>query len=168
MRRASLPLEEQARVVGEGEGLQLLHPHVQDALDPLQLADTVVRLLRDTGGIYVSHMRDEANFVLDSIDETVRIGEGSGSTNVLTSSGVDEAFTTGAQLGEGRGRAVLDDHHARRGRGAVVRRAILDKDVVVPEGAHIGLEPDLDRARYHVSEGGIVVKATGKNVDGSN
>jgi len=43
------------------------------------------------------------------------------------------------------------------GRGAVVRRAILDKNVVVPEGAHIGLEPDLDRARYHVSEGGIAV-----------
>jgi glucose-1-phosphate adenylyltransferase len=43
------------------------------------------------------------------------------------------------------------------GRGAVVRKAILDKDVVVPEGAHIGLEPDLDRARYHLSEGGVVV-----------
>jgi glucose-1-phosphate adenylyltransferase len=43
------------------------------------------------------------------------------------------------------------------GRGAVVRKAILDKGVVVPEGAHIGLEPDLDRARYHVSEGGVVV-----------
>ena len=43
------------------------------------------------------------------------------------------------------------------GRGAVVRRAILDKNVVVPEGAHTGLEPDLDRARYHVSEGGIAV-----------
>jgi glucose-1-phosphate adenylyltransferase len=43
------------------------------------------------------------------------------------------------------------------GRGAVVRKAILDKDVVVPEGAHIGLEPELDRSRYHVSDGGIVV-----------
>jgi len=43
------------------------------------------------------------------------------------------------------------------GRGAVVRKAILDKDVVVPEGAHIGLEPDLDRQRYHVSEGGVAV-----------
>ncbi|GAB2478507.1 glucose-1-phosphate adenylyltransferase [Jatrophihabitans fulvus] len=43
------------------------------------------------------------------------------------------------------------------GRGAVVRKAILDKDVVVPEGAHIGLEPDIDRQRYHVSEGGVVV-----------
>jgi electron-transferring-flavoprotein dehydrogenase len=34
-------------------------------------------------------------------DGYARIGEGSGSTNVLTSSGVDEAFTTGVQLGEG-------------------------------------------------------------------
>jgi glucose-1-phosphate adenylyltransferase len=45
----------------------------------------------------------------------------------------------------------------RIGRGAVVRRAILDKDVVVPEGAHIGVDTDLDRSRYHVSGGGIVV-----------
>jgi electron-transferring-flavoprotein dehydrogenase len=34
-------------------------------------------------------------------DGFARIGEGSGSTNVLTASGVDEAFTTGVQLGEG-------------------------------------------------------------------
>jgi electron-transferring-flavoprotein dehydrogenase len=34
-------------------------------------------------------------------DGFARIGEGSGSTNVLASSGVDEAFTTGVQLAEG-------------------------------------------------------------------
>ena len=34
-------------------------------------------------------------------DGWARIGEGSGSTNVLTGSGVDEAWTTGTQLGEG-------------------------------------------------------------------
>jgi electron-transferring-flavoprotein dehydrogenase len=34
-------------------------------------------------------------------DGFARIGEGSGTTNVLTSSGVDEAFTTGVQLAEG-------------------------------------------------------------------
>jgi electron-transferring-flavoprotein dehydrogenase len=33
-------------------------------------------------------------------DGYARIGEGSGSTNVLTNSGVDEAWTTGSQLGE--------------------------------------------------------------------
>jgi glucose-1-phosphate adenylyltransferase len=43
------------------------------------------------------------------------------------------------------------------GRGAVVRKAILDKDVVVPEGAHIGVDPELDASRYHVSPGGVVV-----------
>ncbi len=37
-------------------------------------------------------------------DGWARIGEGSGSTNMLTGSGVDEAWTTGAQLGE----AVLE------------------------------------------------------------
>ncbi len=37
-------------------------------------------------------------------DGYARIGEGSGSTNTLTGSGVDEAWTTGTQLGE----AVLD------------------------------------------------------------
>ena len=35
-----------------------------------------------------------------SFDGFARIGEGSGSTNVLTGSGVDEAWTTGSQLAE--------------------------------------------------------------------
>jgi electron-transferring-flavoprotein dehydrogenase len=35
------------------------------------------------------------------LDGCARIGEGSGSTNVLTGSGVDEAWTTGSQLAEG-------------------------------------------------------------------
>lgn len=35
----------------------------------------VAEALRDAGGIYVSHMRDEAALVLDSINETVRIGQ---------------------------------------------------------------------------------------------
>src|SRR5208337_1204963 len=37
-------------------------------------------------------------------DGFARIGEGSGATNMLTGSGVDEAWTTGVQLGE----AVLE------------------------------------------------------------
>lgn len=43
-------------------------------------------------------------------DGFARIGECSGSTNVLTASGVDEAFTTGVQLGEG----VVELLEARR------------------------------------------------------
>ncbi|TAM82139.1 MAG: glucose-1-phosphate adenylyltransferase [Jatrophihabitans sp.] len=45
----------------------------------------------------------------------------------------------------------------RIGRGAVVRRAILDKGVDVPDGAHIGVDAEADRARYHVTESGITV-----------
>jgi glucose-1-phosphate adenylyltransferase len=46
--------------------------------------------------------------------------------------------------------------------GAVVRRAILDKNVQVPAGAHIGVDPELDRQRYHVSDGGVVVLGKGE------
>ena len=48
------------------------------------------------------------------------------------------------------------------GRGAVVRRAILDKNVVVPEGAQIGVDLELDRERYHVTDSGIVVLGKGQ------
>jgi len=43
-------------------------------------------------------------------DGYARIGEGSGSTNMLAGSGVDEAWTTGVQLGE----AIIDLLHDRR------------------------------------------------------
>ncbi len=46
--------------------------------------------------------------------------------------------------------------------GAVVRRAILDKNVQVPAGAHIGVDTELDRQRYHVSDGGVVVLGKGE------
>ena len=48
----------------------------------------------------------------------------------------------------------------RVGRNAVVRRAILDKFVVVPDGVQIGVDHEHDRARgFYVSEGGITVVA---------
>lgn len=43
------------------------------------------------------------------------------------------------------------------GRRARVRRAILDKNVVVPEDSAIGYDLEQDRQRYFVSETGIVV-----------
>jgi glucose-1-phosphate adenylyltransferase len=49
----------------------------------------------------------------------------------------------------------------RIGKGAVVRQAILDKNVVVPDGAQIGVDLALDRARYTVSAGGVVVLGKG-------
>ncbi|MFI6226625.1 glucose-1-phosphate adenylyltransferase [Micromonospora echinospora] len=51
------------------------------------------------------------------------------------------------------------------GRHAVVRRAILDKNVYVPEGAEIGVDLEKDRQRYTVSENGIVVIGKGQRVE---
>ena len=43
------------------------------------------------------------------------------------------------------------------GRHARVRRAILDKNVRIPEGAQVGYDLDRDRQFHHVTESGIVV-----------
>jgi glucose-1-phosphate adenylyltransferase len=54
----------------------------------------------------------------------------------------------------------------RIGAGATVRNAILDKQVVVPDGARIGLDPEHDKARgFTVSTNGITVVGKGKKVD---
>jgi glucose-1-phosphate adenylyltransferase len=43
------------------------------------------------------------------------------------------------------------------GRNARVRRAILDKNIQVPEGTDIGYDPEKDRNLHYISENGIVV-----------
>lgn len=49
----------------------------------------------------------------------------------------------------------------RIGRGAVVRRAILDKNVMVSEGEIIGVDPERDRGRFAISNGGVVTVGKG-------
>ena len=46
------------------------------------------------------------------------------------------------------------------GRGAVLSRAIVDKDVRIPDGFRLGADGPPDRERYHVSSAGVV--AVGK------
>ncbi len=43
------------------------------------------------------------------------------------------------------------------GPGAVLRNCVLDKNVVVPEGARIGVDPESDLEHYTISPGGIAV-----------
>jgi glucose-1-phosphate adenylyltransferase len=60
--------------------------------------------------------------------------------------------------------SVLLDH-VEVGRHAVVRRAIVDKNVVIPEGVRIGMDPEEDRARgLTVTESGLVIIGKGQHV----
>jgi glucose-1-phosphate adenylyltransferase len=50
------------------------------------------------------------------------------------------------------------------GDGAVVKRAIVDKNVVIEPGASLGVDLERDRERFVVSPGGIVVVGKGERV----
>ncbi|MDQ0734644.1 glucose-1-phosphate adenylyltransferase [Arthrobacter agilis] len=51
------------------------------------------------------------------------------------------------------------------GRGAVVRRAIIDKNVRIPEGAQIGVDAELDRRRgFSVTDSGLTIVSKGQVV----
>jgi electron-transferring-flavoprotein dehydrogenase len=75
----------------------ILHPYLWRHLKGGRLRSWGAKSLQESG------RRGEPFLVGDGY---ARIGEGSGSTNVLTGSGVDEAWTTGTQLAE----AVLELH----------------------------------------------------------
>jgi len=65
--------------------------------------------------------------------------------------------------------ALVEDsvlmHGVEVGPHAVVRGAIVDKNVKIPEGARIGVDLELDRERFVVSEGGVVVIGKGQKVE---
>jgi glucose-1-phosphate adenylyltransferase len=43
------------------------------------------------------------------------------------------------------------------GRKCIIKRAVIDKGCEIPPGTNIGLNPQEDAARFHVSEGGVVL-----------
>jgi glucose-1-phosphate adenylyltransferase len=49
---------------------------------------------------------------------------------------------------------LLDD--VRIGHGSVIRNAIIDKNVIIPPGTNIGVEPESDEDRFGRSPGGVV------------
>jgi len=68
------------------------HPYLWRYLNGGTLRSWGAKSLAESGRLGQPHL---------VLDGCARIGEGSGSTNVLTGSGVDEAWTTGIILGEG-------------------------------------------------------------------
>ncbi len=51
------------------------------------------------------------------------------------------------------------------GRNAKIKRAIIDKDVTIPQGMEIGYDPEEDKKRFTVSESGLVVVAKGTVIE---
>src|SRR5216684_2310835 len=65
--------------------------------------------------------------------------------------------------------AVIEDSivmdHTTVGKGAHIRRAVVDRFNIVPAGSEIGLDPDADRRRFHVDTSGLVVVPRGGRRD---
>jgi glucose-1-phosphate adenylyltransferase len=55
-------------------------------------------------------------------------------------------------------------HGVDVGQGAIVRNAIVDKNVRIPPGARIGVDLEADRGRFAVSDAGVVVIGKGERV----
>jgi glucose-1-phosphate adenylyltransferase len=51
------------------------------------------------------------------------------------------------------------------GRRAKIKRAIIDKNVVIPQGTEIGYDAEADRKRFPVSESGVVVIPKGMRLE---
>jgi len=112
-----------------------------------------------------------AKFVLDESDSG-RVGRAVGSVvsnGVIVSGGLvrESVLSPGVRVDDWAcvERAVVL-HNARIGRRAVVRDAILDKNVVVTEGAAVGVDKERDTERgFTVSDGGITVVGKGRVVE---
>ncbi|MCO5972372.1 glucose-1-phosphate adenylyltransferase [Actinoallomurus soli] len=86
------------------------------------------------------------------------------SPGVIVAGGVAESsiLSPGVHIEAGasvHGSVLMDC--VRVGRGAVVRNAIIDKNVVIPDGARIGVDEDYDRQHFTVTASGV--RVLGKN-----
>ena len=114
----------------------MMHPYLWRWLEGGTLRSWGAKSIQESGRRGEPHLTG---------DGYARIGEGSGTTNALTGSGVDEAWTSGVLLGE----AVIELAHAgdpftkeNLDRAYVARRRVswLDRELRVAEGARDGFE----------------------------
>jgi glucose-1-phosphate adenylyltransferase len=109
-----------------------------------------------------------AKFVHDSGDRVGRAINSVVSNGVIVSGGLvrHSVLSPGVRINSwSRVERAIVMHNTKIGRHAVVENAILDKNVVVPDGAVVGVDKDHDRARgFVVSAGGITVVGKGQEV----
>jgi glucose-1-phosphate adenylyltransferase len=107
-------------------------------------------------------VRDAKGDLGTTIDSIVSLG-------TLISGGHLERSVIGSWCVVESGATVADSvvfDRVRIGPNAIVRRAILDKDVVISEGATVGVNHDSDRSRgFTVTESGITVVGKGVLVE---
>jgi glucose-1-phosphate adenylyltransferase len=140
---------------------------------------------RDVGTLetyWQAHMDllgESPRFDLDNREWPVRSGQHPGPAARFIGSDVDNAQVAEGSLVKratirnsilGRGvwvneGAVIEDSivmdHTTVGKGARVRRAVVDRYNIIPAGVDIGLDAATDRRRYHVDPSGIVVLPRG-------
>ena len=101
-----------------------------------------------------------AKFVFDDDERRGQALDSLVSPGVIVSGGTvrRSVLSAGVRVDSGalvEGSVLLDD--VQVGEGAVVRNCIVDKQVVIPAKSVIGVDPEADRARFTISEAGIVV-----------
>jgi len=109
-----------------------------------------------------------AKFVHDQDDRVGRAVNSVVSNGVVVSGGLvrESVLSPGVRVNSwSRVERSVVLHNTHIGRYAVVENAILDKNVIVPEGAVVGVDKEHDRARgFTVSPGGVTVVGKGQPV----
>ncbi len=107
-------------------------------------------------------VRDSVGRIGNSIDSIVSLGSVLSGTHL-------ERSVIGPWALAGGGSTITDSvifDHVRVGQGARIHRAILDKNVVLGDGATVGVDREHDLARgFTVTETGITVVGKGTRVD---
>ena len=100
--------------------------------------------------VFAREEEDRMGFALDSIVSSGSIIRGGRVNRSILSPGV--RINSWSDVNE----SILFEE-VKVGRGAKIRRAIIDKGVRIPEGMEIGYDPEEDRKRFMVSQGGVIV-----------